>query len=88
MTKMIRAVHTKEAERLKDTADGGSEDEWWANAVTWYHKNIANPENDEHCENMLSGYPTKKLLLDIIDPNQDPPGSNEHRVSLTFFFIV
>jgi hypothetical protein len=63
--KVIRAVHTKEAERLKDTADCGSEDEWWANAVTWYHKNIANPENDEHCENMLGGYPTKKLLLDI-----------------------
>jgi hypothetical protein len=61
---------------------GGSEDEWWANAVTGYHKNIANPESDEHRENMLSGYPTKKLLLDIIDPNQDPPGSNEHQVSI------
>ena len=62
MTKVIRAVHTKEAERLKDTAD--QKDEWWANAVTWYHKNIASPESDEHRENMLSGYPTRKLLLD------------------------
>jgi hypothetical protein len=79
MTKVIRAVHTKEAERLKDTAD---QKDGWANAVTWYHKNIANPESDEHRENMLSGYPTRTLLLDIIDPNQDPPGSNEHRVSI------
>jgi hypothetical protein len=55
-----------ESERLKDTPD--QKDEWWANAVTWYHKNIASPESDEHRENMLSGYPTRKLLLYIIEP--------------------
>jgi hypothetical protein len=46
MTKVIRAVHTKEAERLE--GHGGSEDEWWANAVTWYQKTSPTPESDEH----------------------------------------
>ena len=79
MTKVIRAVHTKEAERLKDTAE-------WANAVTGYHKNIANPQSDEHRENMLSGYPTRKLLFDIIDPNQGPSGfKRAPGFYLTFF---
>jgi hypothetical protein len=57
-----------ESERLKDMVD--QSDEWWANAVKRYHEDIASPESDEHRENMLRGFPTRKLLGYIIDPNQ------------------
>jgi hypothetical protein len=57
-----------ESDRLVNIAD--QNDEWWAEVAKWYHEKIAKPDSDEHRENMLRGYPTRKLLRFLIDPNE------------------
>ena len=57
-----------ESDRLVNIAD--QNDEWWAEVAKWYHEKIAKPDNDEHRENMLRRYPTRKLLRFLIDPNE------------------
>jgi hypothetical protein len=49
-----------ESDRLVNIAD--QNDEWWAEVAKWYHEKIAKHDSDEHRENMLRGYPTRKLL--------------------------